>query len=950
MACDAIALDAFPDDRCLYAEKLLELSACFKTGAPPLVLAVGGGTPSSIERRLAMIVSDRVSCKTSVLGVLLIGIVGLSILPGWTFAQNVPNPPPPEPISWLLTPFLRQVPPAPQPTTTQQPAAAPASVAFNSEEKLLLRLKAMYLVAISEDRTNDAEALAAAITTMTLNKATEVRANSSAILGVAGPVEEERGAPSGGGGAEAGGMPGAWPPGRGAGSPLSDFDRTDMIQDWGPRMHGLSEKLNLFNFQAIRELRAYPGLAVRLKVTGTNDGMVWGSNAYTDDSSVNAAALHAGLVQPGETAEVVVIIRPGMESYGGSASHGVLSYRFGPFQGSFQLAPASQYPEVPYLGDRRALRGNNDAYLSLNMLSGLAPLKPGVSLIAPLLGKSGGPIFGTDQYASDGNLDAAAVHAGVLKEGEFGYVKIILAEGLESYAGCKRNEVESQPYGKTKMSLRFEKVPTTATGNLGVLSGRTEIIRELGPRRNWDVERYNLHRSLALRQFRSHEGLAVRIRVTGEKDGLVWGSNPYSDDSSLHSAALHSGLVKEGQTTDVVAIIRPGQKSYAGSESHGITANDFGSYPGSFELVPVSQCPDAPYLCDRYVLRNSSDNYLSLNKLAGQVQLKPGVSLIVPLHAKVGAPIVGTDRYASDNNLDATAIHAGVLKDGESGYVKIILDEGLDSYTGSKRNGVESYPYGKTKMSIRFEKFSVQPKNSLPESLLNERRLRAVDLITDGLGTAFVDEDIISAIEATSEAKKTESSTGSPGIRNELPSIEQQLSLPESTDGVRSAPNGNVLPNIAPPNNSHPQSSSTEILPGRHPRLKLTISSKNGEISSIAIGPRKWTSTEDAIKDLERLKSLLAASLKDTPCELIEIHLDENMFFDRAKKILEVCSSLRTEDDHPISTIVLDSSSGAEENDASTPRTDNAPEIILQKGTSESESSKPVQIGFEDGK
>lgn len=886
MACDAIALDAFPEDRCIYAEKLLELSTCYKTGAPPLVLAVGGGTPSSIERRIAMIVSDRVSCKTSALAFLLIGIVGLSILPSWTFAQNVPNPPPPEPISWLLTPFLRQDPPAPQPNNIQQPAAPPAPVALNNEEKMLLRLKAMYLLAISENRTNDAEALAAAITAMTLNQAREGHANSSAVPDDADPVKEERGGSRRGGGADAGGMPGESTPGNAGGLPLPDLDHTDMIQDLGPRKHWLSEKLNLFNFQAISELRAYPGLVVRLKVTGANDGMVWGSNAYTDDSSVNTAALHAGLVRPGETAEVAVIIRPGMEGYGGSESHGILSHSFGPFQGSFQLAPAVQYPEVPYLGDRRALRGNSDAYLSLNMLSGLAPLKPGVTLIVPLLGKSGGPIFGTDQYASDGSLDAAAVHAGVLKEGEFGFVKIILAEGLESYAGSNRNNLESQPYGKTKLSLRFEKVstigsddgrPSPTSGGGGVSgagggsppgdihplglpnssdpsgagapsavvepgmppvaqefqldrrkylgrdpgprrnwqvepqasggsplqsqilqapgndaggdsppinqqeqgnygsggSDRTEIIRDLGPRRNWAVERYNLHRSLALGQFRSHEGLAVRIRVTGEKDGLVWGTNPYSDDSSLHSAALHSGLVKQGQTTDVVAIIRPGQASYAGSESYGITSHDHGDYPGSFELVPISQCPDAPYLCDRYALRNSSDNYLSLNKLAGQAQLKPGVSLIVPLHAKAGAPIVGTDQYASDNNLDATAIHAGVLKDGESGYVKIILDEGLDSYTGTERNGVESYPYGKTRMSMRFEKLSVQQNNSQPALSLNEQRLRAVELITDGLGTAFVEVDVINAIEATSEAGKTEPSTDGPGLPNARASDEQ---------------------------------------------------------------------------------------------------------------------------------------------------------------------------------
>ena len=999
MACDAMALEVFPEDRCLYAEKLLELSTCFKNGNQPLALAVGGDAPSSIERRLTMIVSERGSSKTPLLGLLIVSMLAIAAIPSWVFAQNAANPPAPEPISWLLDPFMRRVPPPPQQTANQQ-GVTTAPPVLNNEERLVLRLKALYLVAISENRTTDAEALAAAISAMTQVNAAEHGTPTVAtpgalgtgpvvagmggrgMMGSGGPVESV--SPSTGlGGAPAGirGMP--------------DSNVRESIDLWSTVYRHANGNFDVPNLIYPKEV-IRDHLPVRIKVTGNNHGMVWGSNPYTDDSSLNAAAIHAGLVSVGQTAELVFIRRPGKESYSGSHSHGVTTHEYGPWAGSFELASASQYPDAPYLCDRSALRGNTDAYLSLNMLAGQAPLMPGVSLIVPLNGRAGAPIVGTDDYASDCNLDAAAVHAGVLQLGESGYVKIILAEGLESYAGSKRNGVESVPNGKTKLSLRFEKVviarsgdplpsPTSSSGatggsgergsptgahlpdlppgavpgSMGAPAGPVDPVggtpgetgrgpgetgragdvklelesdrrafsgRQLSPRVNWQVERFNLPNAFALGQLRPYQGLALRITVTGVKDGPVWGSNAYTDDSSLNSAALHSKLVNAGETTEIVAIIRPGMKSYGGSYSNGIATNNFGPYPGSFQLVPVTQHPDAPYLCDRRALRGNNDDYLSLNMLAGQARLKPGVSFIVPLHGKSGAPIVGTDRYASDCNLDASAVHAGVLKEGESGYVKIILEEGLESYSGSNRNGVESHPYGKTEMSLRFEKLIVE--RPLPQSVTssNDQNLRAVDLITDGLGTAFVDEEVIMAIEAAN--------------------TKQQL-LP---DGVSSAPNGNVLPNIAPPNNSQPQSSSTELLLSRQPRLKLRVSSKNGEISSIAIGPQEWTSTEDAIKDLERLKSLLAASLKNTPCELIEIHLDENMFFDRANKILEVCSSLRTEDGHPISTIVIDSSVLTDENDDSSLPTDNAPEVIPQKGASESESSKPVQIGFEDGK
>lgn len=88
MACDALALAAFPEGRCEYAETLLELSAVSKSRAPALVLGVSTGTPSSFERRMSMIVSERVSGKLSLVGVLAAGLLALVSLPGWTYGQD----------------------------------------------------------------------------------------------------------------------------------------------------------------------------------------------------------------------------------------------------------------------------------------------------------------------------------------------------------------------------------------------------------------------------------------------------------------------------------------------------------------------------------------------------------------------------------------------------------------------------------------------------------------------------------------------------------------------------------------------------------------------------------------------------------------------------------------------------------------------------------------------
>ena len=88
LACDAIALGAWPDGRRTYAELLLELSTGLCPGAPAPALGMSAGSRSSFERRLSMILSDRVSGKLSLWGLLAAGSFALAAVPGWSFGQK----------------------------------------------------------------------------------------------------------------------------------------------------------------------------------------------------------------------------------------------------------------------------------------------------------------------------------------------------------------------------------------------------------------------------------------------------------------------------------------------------------------------------------------------------------------------------------------------------------------------------------------------------------------------------------------------------------------------------------------------------------------------------------------------------------------------------------------------------------------------------------------------
>ncbi len=72
-------------------------------------------------------------------------------------------------------------------------------------------------------------------------------------------------------------------------------------------------------------------------VTGATSGAVWGTDIYTDDSNVAAAAVHAGVLEPGETKTVTISILPGQSSYAASTRHGVTTRAWGSWSGSYSF-------------------------------------------------------------------------------------------------------------------------------------------------------------------------------------------------------------------------------------------------------------------------------------------------------------------------------------------------------------------------------------------------------------------------------------------------------------------------------------------------------------------------------------------------------------------------------------------------------------------------------------
>lgn len=63
-------------------------------------------------------------------------------------------------------------------------------------------------------------------------------------------------------------------------------------------------------------------------------------------------------------------------------------------------------------------------------------------------GETEGQVWGTDTYTGDSLLSVAAVHAGVVKAGDSGVVKVTVVAPLSKYQGSVRNNVKTHDFGR----------------------------------------------------------------------------------------------------------------------------------------------------------------------------------------------------------------------------------------------------------------------------------------------------------------------------------------------------------------------------------------------------------------------------------------------------------------------------------------------------------------------
>lgn len=83
----------------------------------------------------------------------------------------------------------------------------------------------------------------------------------------------------------------------------------------------------------------------------------------------------------------------------------------------------------------------------------------------------------------------------------------------------------------------------------------------------------------SFRTYDEEVGKTFTFEVVGDESGNVFGTDVYTYDSKLATAAIHAGLIKQGEKALVKVQILPGQNRYIGSTRNGVKSADYDASP-----------------------------------------------------------------------------------------------------------------------------------------------------------------------------------------------------------------------------------------------------------------------------------------------------------------------------------------------------------------------------------
>jgi hypothetical protein len=192
-------------------------------------------------------------------------------------------------------------------------------------------------------------------------------------------------------------------------------------------------------------------------------------------------------------------------------------------------------------------------------------------------------------------------------------------------------------------------------------------------------------------ELRGQDGTLVEFDCpAGGTLGSLWGTETYSDDSSVCTAAVHVGLITVDDGGTVTIEIQPGEDSYVAGEANGVTSSYYGAYEGSFTF------PDAPPGSGEFAAPAES-----WSQTASSLEVGATRELECSSDGTAGS-VWGTGTFTADSSICTAAVLEGLITLERGGPVEIEVVAGEDAYTGSEANGITSQDYPSYTSSFVF--------------------------------------------------------------------------------------------------------------------------------------------------------------------------------------------------------------------------------------------------------
>ena len=178
-----------------------------------------------------------------------------------------------------------------------------------------------------------------------------------------------------------------------------------------------------------------------------------------------------------------------------------------------------------------------------------------------------GSVWGTDIYTTDSSICRAAVHAGAISASG-GEVTVKGAPGCSNYVGTNRNGINAGKWGSFGSSFYF---PGKGDGKCAAAPKPEPTVSDKKCPTNFK----------SIPSLNASTSITCTCDASKTGSGPVWGTDIYTQDSSICRAAVHAGVITSSGGS-VSAKAASGCKTYKGTTRNGVKSGQWGSYGASF--------------------------------------------------------------------------------------------------------------------------------------------------------------------------------------------------------------------------------------------------------------------------------------------------------------------------------------------------------------------------------